>query len=128
VSITANAAPNFMNWDSCRLGRAYISSGFNPGGGFYKTVKDNALVCGSSGEVATNPAIEAARSNIFHFFPTSSSIFYGNYPNQKGNVFVMTALESPDQLRQRVAWALAQTFVVTLTQVSAACACNWLMI
>jgi len=117
-----------MNWDSCRLGRAYINSGFNPGNGFYNRVRDNSLVCGSSGEVGNNPAIEAAKTNIFHFYPSSSSVFINNYSNQPGNVFVMTALESQDQLRQRVAWALAQTFVVTVNQVSAACARNWLMI
>jgi len=117
VRVSANTPPNFMNIDSCRLGRAYINPGFNPGGGFYYTVKNDALVCGSSGEVGNNLAIEAAKSNIFHHFPTSSSNWYHNYPHQKSNVFFMIALESNDQLRQRVAWALAQIFVVTPNQI-----------
>eukprot|EP00475_Leptophrys_vorax_P010663 TRINITY_DN1725_c0_g1_i1.p1 TRINITY_DN1725_c0_g1~~TRINITY_DN1725_c0_g1_i1.p1 ORF type:complete len:2015 (+),score=508.39 TRINITY_DN1725_c0_g1_i1:40-6084(+) len=73
--------------------------------------------CGSPGEVENNPFLGSR-------FPLKSIFlgwidFYdvynytGIYGTTKRNVWMNIALFSPDQLRQRVAWALAQIFVVS---------------
>ena len=43
--------------------------------------------------------------------------FNNEYADQKKSVWMMTALESEDQLRQRVAWALSQILVITPNQI-----------
>ena len=54
---------------------------------------------------------------MFRFFETGSSVFFNGHGRQKENVWSMVALDAPDQLRQRVAWALSQIFVVTPNQI-----------
>lgn len=61
------------------------------------------LVCGSPGEVANNASLEFA-FDVANDFQTGP---WGADENKK-NVWVMASLEAPDQLRQRVAWALTQ--------------------
>ena len=39
-------------------------------------------------------------------------------PNQKRNAWAMIALDSDDQLRQRMAWALSQIVVITPNQIA----------
>jgi len=41
-----------------------------------------------------------------------------NNDNQKRNAWTMIALESDDQLRQRMAWALSQIVVITPNQIA----------
>ncbi|KAL7537288.1 hypothetical protein ACHAXR_008774, partial [Thalassiosira sp. AJA248-18] len=63
------------------------------------------IVCGSIGEVGNDPTLEETfdvRSNEF----TTSSPFEQN--NQKQVVWTEIAIYKEDQLRQRMAWALAQ--------------------
>ena len=80
-------------------------------------------VCGSPGETSNDPGL----GNRFHYsqnrqadvqFPKlSSSDARMNSVNSKVAVWTMIALNAPDQLRQRMAFALAQIPVVTIAQV-----------
>jgi len=76
------------------------------------------LACGSPGEVANNPA----KGHQFRFYTTRSHAdsdldnhFYDRYADElsKSTVWTAKALFSKDQLRQRMAWALSQIFVVS---------------
>ena len=68
----------------------------------------NLLVCGSPGEVVNNPALGAGFDIKSTMPTTSNSIF----ERQRGVVWTMVVLSAKDQLRQRMAWALSQIFVV----------------
>ena len=79
--------------------------------------------CGSPGEVANDPSL----GNRFHFaqsnqheiqFPTDNQLDHSmTIQNCITSIWQMIGLYSPDQLRQRVAFALAQIPVVTINQV-----------
>jgi hypothetical protein len=71
------------------------------------------VVCGSLGEVSNNPTL----SEIFDAQTTTVGASDDeNLRNQKKAVWTEVALNSVDQLRQRVAWALAQ--IVTTVPVN----------
>ena len=79
--------------------------------------------CGSPGEVANDPSL-GNRYFIGQYhqdevqFPTESAIDYKMYhAHIKTSVWTMLALNAPDQLRQRMAFALSQIPVVTIAQV-----------
>jgi len=77
-----------------------------------------AEVCGSPGEVANDPSL--GHQYAFHAGEESLDKAFGvdyDTPDEvpylgRASIWTMLALEAPDQLRQRVAWALAQVFVV----------------
>ena len=77
-------------------------------------------MCGSPGEVANDPTLgqrfyfgkerynsDGARTQQYQL-----NNYRGNPPTQKQAIHTSIALYSPDQLRQRVAWALSQTLVI----------------
>ena len=75
--------------------------------------------CGSYGEVANDPSL----GNRYHSFLTidddyrideTTDYLTHQYRVQNGKMMVwqMVALNSPDQLRQRMAWALAQIYLL----------------
>ncbi len=73
------------------------------------TGSTTSLVCGSPGEVANDPT----KGFVF-------DIVNGDYKSSnldtavnRQNVWMMVALEAKDQLRQRVAWSLAQVSTIT---------------
>jgi hypothetical protein len=70
-------------------------------------------VCGSPGEVASKPALghRASVDGPLSSPPLQDSRIYS--PNVKVAVWMQRALAAPDQLRQRVAWALSQILVVS---------------
>lgn len=77
---------------------------------YFGAIPDSVLaggvvVCGSVGEVANDPTMAEA-------FDVRSSerrqLTPDEYNNQKHVVWVDIAQNGPDQLRQRMAWALAQ--------------------
>ena len=79
------------------------------------------LMCGSPGEVANSPALgdryagRLATSTfdnygVLSLLPNHFSV-YGHGPNKQG-IHAMQALYAEDQLRQRVAFALSQIFVI----------------
>ncbi len=124
----STAPMDFINIDHCRLSTsaACESSSF-----FYTplldpVVKENVVLCGSPGEVANDPTLDASKTNMFRMHGTGKSIFASLVTRQKTNVWAMVAMEAPDQLRQRVAWALAQLLVITPEQVSI-CAYSWVI-
>ncbi len=61
------------------------------------------LVCGSPGEIAND------KTQDFTFDAVNDFLTAYWYPDEnKSNIWAMLNLNAPDQLRQRVAWALAQ--------------------
>lgn len=74
---------------------------------------DAVVVCGSPNEAGNGEN----RQGIFDFIGSPTTKFDTDHGNQKKNVWTMIALESSDQLRQRVAWALSQILVISPTQV-----------
>lgn len=77
-----------------------------------------AEVCGSPGEVAND--LESGHQYSFHVsedhLDTAFDVDYdtpAEVPDLgRASIWTMLAFEAPDQLRQRMAWALAQIFVV----------------
>lgn len=91
-----------------RVGAAFGALGTRP--------SNFAEVCGSPGEVA---------ERLGHFYPFHTKdaplnlTFDVNYDSvydvpmlSRASIWTMQALKAPDQLRQRMAWALSQIFVV----------------
>lgn len=64
------------------------------------------VTCGSPGEVANNPTLGK------YFIMNHERGTDWGLEHQKGDVFMNIALTEPDQLRQRVAFALSQILVV----------------
>ncbi len=81
------------------------------------------MACGSPGEVANDPALAHKYGiQLVYGVPGTAGKFY-NYADAhndktKQTVATMMALTSDDQLRQRVAWALAQIFVISEVDIS----------
>jgi len=79
-------------------------------GATFNAGSSNVLVCGSPGEIANN----ASLGSLFDVTAsamrdtTSSS----DLARQRENVWTTIAVESKDQLRQRMAWALSQILVI----------------
>lgn len=71
------------------------------------------VVCGSPNEVSNDPLV----NNVFYNYWSTWLKDEDEYREQKKNVWNMIALEADDQLRQRVAWALSQTLVITPNQI-----------
>lgn len=79
--------------------------------------------CGSPGEVANDPNLgnrfpfAQTRQDEVQFITRNSVDMLINTDNIKTSVWTMIALNARDQLRQRMAFALAQILVVTIAQV-----------
>ena len=71
------------------------------------------VVCGSDQEVANNPS----GSSIFQFKESTDIKGNADFASQKKSVWTMIAMNSNDQLRQKVAWALSQILVITPNQI-----------
>ena len=78
--------------------------------------QDVVVVCGSEGEVARKPDLSPEEMAFRPFF--TDSRFFNRQGNSKTDVWSMIALSAKDQLRQRVAWALSQIFVISEGNVS----------
>jgi len=82
------------------------------GGGKYGS---GAVVCGSPGEIANDLSANGeARRGGFDLTTTwnETSTFF-DFDEQRVTVWTAATLQAPDQLRQRVAWALFQMFPIT---------------
>lgn len=82
------------------------------------------IVCGSPNEVATEPSL-AQRTDYREFDTITRRNMTGlvkNFDAQKLSIWIYAALNAPDQLRQRIAWALSQLFVITPSDVTASSA------
>lgn len=115
----------FINEFSCRLQA--------PCGTSTNSTPPTALfqVCGSPGEVANDPKLgNQYRFDEFPIPPCSGDGCFDNKADNVAsvgpqnqapfNVWALRALNASDQLRQRVAWALAQIFVVSVVGTSEA--------
>jgi len=73
----------------------------------------NTIVCGSPGEVENN--LDEPILNSFQALPSSGKSILDNseYMMQKKIVWTEIVLHAQDQLRQRMAWALAQILVIS---------------
>jgi uncharacterized protein (DUF1501 family)/uncharacterized protein (DUF1800 family) len=72
-----------------------------------------AVVCGSPGEVANEPILGGVAFDFAHRNRKTSD---DDYINTRKTIMAMIALYATDQLRQRMAWALAQ--IVTIASPS----------
>jgi hypothetical protein len=119
VIYCTNAAMDFQNKDSCRIaqGEACVTQAFAKNAYDSAKIQEGVVVCGSRGEVGNSPNLPASKTNMFRLFESASSVYFNGFGRQKENVWSMIALDAPDQLRQRVAWALSQIFVVTPNQI-----------
>ena len=76
--------------------------------------EDGAIVCGSPNEVEN----DANDGFFFDSYSTDSiSTKHRNTGENRGHVWTRIALQASDQLRQRVAFALAQILVVVPDQI-----------
>ena len=74
------------------------------------------MVCGSVGEVSNNPALP----ETFDVRSNKQSVSNRDHlNNQKQVVWTETALYANDQLRQRMAWALAQVLTTVPDDIDA---------
>ena len=76
------------------------------------------LACGSPGEVANDPVLGHKFGILLTYVDNGQGGSFDPNPDVHGTevkrtVWTMLALKAPDQLRQKVAWALAQTFVIS---------------
>eukprot|EP00931_Biecheleriopsis_adriatica_P030525 TRINITY_DN1799_c0_g1_i2.p1 TRINITY_DN1799_c0_g1~~TRINITY_DN1799_c0_g1_i2.p1 ORF type:complete len:1902 (+),score=314.24 TRINITY_DN1799_c0_g1_i2:62-5767(+) len=103
---TACVPKNFLNMADCQLNLPGVSACLSS--------------CGSPGEVANNPA----KGHQLPMFTKPSETPDMDYDNKyvdrlynslsKSTVWTMKAMQANDQLRQRMAWALSQIFVVSV--------------
>ena len=78
-----------------------------------KSSDSKVLVCGSHGEISN------VNNDGFVFDSYTGFQTVGwNTGNNRKHVWLMIALSAPDQLRQRIAWALSQVSFVTFSDLS----------
>jgi Protein of unknown function (DUF1800) len=75
---------------------------------------DGVVVCGSIGEVANVPSKGEGFQYAWDHFRDALDVSF-DMEEQRHTVWAYTALTAPDQLRQRMAWALSQICVVGFT-------------
>eukprot|EP00934_Nitzschia_sp_Nitz4_P009303 Nitzschia sp. Nitz4//scaffold91_size79674//72229//78877//NITZ4_005380-RA/size79674-augustus-gene-0.83-mRNA-1//1//CDS//3329560139//9293//frame0 len=82
------------------------------------------IVCGSPNEVSNDPFLGGSESNgAFDALTTRYQTSYYQMAAQRSMIWTHAALNDPGQLRQRVAWALAQILVISPGSLSNA---DWL--
>lgn len=74
---------------------------------------DTVVVCGSPGEVSNDPTFNQVFNFVDQGYKASEAL-----DNQKKNVWNTIALSAPDQLLQRMSWALSQILVITPNQIN----------
>lgn len=73
------------------------------------------LICGSVNEVSNDLLLDGSKGAAgfeFRFYDEQEELYH-----QRSAIWLKAAMEDPGQLRQRVAWALSQIFVVSLNGV-----------
>ncbi len=78
-----------------------------------RNLSNNALVCGSPGEVA-NDKSEGLKFDILGGVTSNIEVL----GNNRKFVWIMIVLGAPDQLRQRVSWAMSQVSIIFLFSVA----------
>lgn len=118
--LCCNAAKNFLNMESCVLssGQACQSSAYaRSEWDWGPKLKDNVVLCGSEGEVATDDGIIDPTRPKFSMFGHEHNLVSGGLNLQRQAVPYTIFLTADDQLRQRMAFALSQILVVSPIQV-----------
>ena len=111
----ANVLRNFMNEDGCRISthpNACSNYAEEPYGGPIKKTGPGVIVCGQRGEVANDIALGSG--DRWDLSSNYRKMIYRqwHYADYKHSAWVNVVLDSADQLRQRVAWALFQIFPI----------------
>jgi hypothetical protein len=75
----------------------------------------SGVVCGSPEEVGNDPFLFGSirRGAFDAATPLNQTSFDADLGQQKLNIWMSAALNAPDQLRQKIAWALAQLLVIS---------------
>jgi hypothetical protein len=81
----------------------------------------SGVVCGSPEEVGNDPFLfgSIGRGAFDAATLRNQTSFIKDFAPQKLNIWMSAALNAPDQLRQKIAWALAQLLVISPSDVSA---------
>jgi len=109
----SNVVRSFVNEDTCFLSTENTTCSSSEAVG---EVNGGVIVCGSLGEVANDPA----RPETFGIETEAHSPIPSDViENQKSSVWTEIALYEPDQLRQRMAWALAQIVTTVPSNIDA---------
>ena len=112
IELCSNPAMDWANDDSCTLSTE--AKACKVDNSEKLSIGDAFVICGSDGEVGNDPF---GRS-IFQIPRTQKMKSNTETAKQRKSVWTMIALNSEDQLRQRVAWALSQILVITPNQIS----------
>lgn len=118
----SNVQRSFLNEEFCILsGQRACKVGTQS----KETISENVVVCGSPGEVSSEPvlgdflldmpAINRGRSR--EYMVAQDSTGPDELDRQKNFVWNTIVLTAPDQLRQRVAWTLFQIFALPKTAI-----------
>jgi cullin-associated NEDD8-dissociated protein 1 len=76
---------------------------------------DGVVVCGSVGEISNNPSYGDGFQYAWDHYKDDLDVAF-DMVEQRHTVWAYLALKAPDQLRQRMAWALSQICVVGFAQ------------
>ena len=100
----ANVARTFLNEESCFLSSDPLACPVDES-------NSNSLVCGSPGEVSNDLSLGGTQSYGAFDMITNWGRTSGRFRSFKKIVWNAVVLSAPDQLRQRMAWALSQILV-----------------
>jgi hypothetical protein len=120
AKLCSNTAKTFLNIESCFLAdgdacesNAYSDNYFDRDPRIVK----NAVICGADGEVGSEAGLDPSEPR----FPLNGQfhrLIHRKLPQQLQSVSHTVFLNANDQLRQRIAWALSQTFSISPTQIA----------
>lgn len=123
VAACSNVARNPFNEEGCS---ASFSAACSPGDENSTLAAIGALICGSRGEAANNPSLESTWLDISSI--DADRAFRLGLPEDSTSTYILRkqpefiwsqiALESDDQIRQRIAWALFQIFALPRSAIS----------
>ena len=101
----ANVAPSFLNEDSC-----FLST--EPSTCAVEGSVERNLVCGSPSEIPNDVTLGGTQFNGAFGMEMNWADTATQNANNKKNVWSSVVFSAPDQLRQRMAWALSQILVI----------------
>lgn len=83
---------------------------------------ESSEACGSPGEVANEPSLDHRYHGYINSIDYGNEALYRHYSRNNGKTMVHATLTltAPDQLRQRMAWALSQIYVIGVDGLSRA--------
>ncbi|KAL7561162.1 hypothetical protein ACA910_011983 [Epithemia clementina (nom. ined.)] len=109
LSTELQTSPSILSYFFPSSSSSMSSSSSSQSGG---AIVPSTVVCGSPGEVANDLTLGGELERGAFGVYTDYNNTAGNFHEDKEMVWLTIALTAPDQLRQRVAWALSQILVV----------------